>query len=210
MLAAGDWFSPRIYGNYWYDKPVFFYWELLISYSLFGINDFAARFFPSLMSTVAIFLTYWFTRRLYDEKLAFVAALLFGTSVGGWYVGHAIITDMTLYVAECLTLIGFYLGYTEKKPRWWYLAFVAAAAGVLTKGPIGLCMPGLIILVFLAVRRDLKALVSPHILIGLRALHGPMCALVLSDVSQARQRLHRYLLRRAQRDARESGRASAR
>jgi 4-amino-4-deoxy-L-arabinose transferase-like glycosyltransferase len=176
MLAAGDWLSPRIYGNYWYDKPVFFYWELLISYSLFGINDFAARFFPALLSVAAIFLTYWFTRRLYEEKLAFVASLLFGTSVGCWYVGHAIITDMTLYVAECLTLIGFYLGYTEKKPGWWYLAFVAAAVGVLTKGPIGLCMPGLIILVFLVVRRDLKALVSPHILLGLVLFTG-LCAL---------------------------------
>ena len=25
MLASGDWLSPRIYGNYWYDKPWMFY-----------------------------------------------------------------------------------------------------------------------------------------------------------------------------------------
>ena len=28
MLASGDWLSPRIYGNYWYDKPWMFYGEL--------------------------------------------------------------------------------------------------------------------------------------------------------------------------------------
>ena len=31
MLLSGDWVSPRIYGNYWYDKPAFFtgsYWRL--------------------------------------------------------------------------------------------------------------------------------------------------------------------------------------
>ena len=46
MLLSGDYISPRIYGNYWFDKPVFFYWELIAAFSAFGINEFAARFFP--------------------------------------------------------------------------------------------------------------------------------------------------------------------
>ena len=48
MLAAGDWLSPRIYGNYWYDKPWLFYGELLVAFSWFGETSFAARFFPAL------------------------------------------------------------------------------------------------------------------------------------------------------------------
>ena len=40
MLASGDFTSPRIYGNYWYDKPIFFYWELIAAFQLFGIEDF--------------------------------------------------------------------------------------------------------------------------------------------------------------------------
>lgn len=48
MLASGDYVSPRIFGNYWYDKPVFFYWELIAAFKLFGVSDFAARFFPAL------------------------------------------------------------------------------------------------------------------------------------------------------------------
>ena len=50
MLAAGDYLSPQIYGNYWYDKPIFFYWELIAAFSLFGVTDFAARFFPALFA----------------------------------------------------------------------------------------------------------------------------------------------------------------
>ncbi|WP_418521259.1 ArnT family glycosyltransferase, partial [Megasphaera massiliensis] len=49
MLAAGDWLSPRIFGNYWYDKPPFFYWLEMISYSLFGATDFASRL-PSALA----------------------------------------------------------------------------------------------------------------------------------------------------------------
>ena len=43
MLAAGDWLSPRIYGNFWYDKPPLFYWLEMISYSILGISDYASR-----------------------------------------------------------------------------------------------------------------------------------------------------------------------
>ena len=46
MLAAGDYFSPQIYGNYWYDKPIMFYLELIAAFKLFGLSDFSARFFP--------------------------------------------------------------------------------------------------------------------------------------------------------------------
>lgn len=37
MLSAGDYISPRIYGNYWYDKPIFFYWELIAAFGVGGI-----------------------------------------------------------------------------------------------------------------------------------------------------------------------------
>lgn len=52
MLASGDWLSPRIYGNYWYDKPWMFYGELLVAFQLFGETSFAARFFPAVFGTI--------------------------------------------------------------------------------------------------------------------------------------------------------------
>ena len=58
MMAAGDLISPRIYGHYWYDKPVLFYWELIAAFSLFGQTEFAARFFPAMFSAVSLLLTY--------------------------------------------------------------------------------------------------------------------------------------------------------
>lgn len=166
MMAAGDLISPRIYGHYWYDKPVLFYWELIVAFSLFGQTEFAARFFPAMFSAVSLLLTYWFGRRLYGERIGFVAALLMGTSVELWYLGHAVITDMTLFVSMSGMLIAFYLGYEERRVRWYYLAFFLAGVAVLTKGPIGLCLPGLIILLFLAWERRLRELWSPHILAG--------------------------------------------
>ena len=62
MLSAGDFISPRIYGNYWYDKPIFFYWELLAAFSAFGVNEFAARFFPAVFSVLNVLETYLFAK----------------------------------------------------------------------------------------------------------------------------------------------------
>lgn len=167
MLASGDYFSPRIFGNYWYDKPIFFYWELIAAFKLFGINDFAARFFPALFGMAGIFLTYAFTTHLYDKKTGFLTSLILLTTLEYFYLSKAIITDITLFVFYSACLMAFYLAYSEHRPRWYYLAYACAALAVLTKGPIGLLQPGLIILLFLAWRRDFKALLHIKLFSGL-------------------------------------------
>jgi len=158
MLAAGDYLSPQIYGNYWYDKPIFFYWELIAAFSVFGVTDFAARFFPALFAAVGLVLTYVFARRLYDERTAFWSTIILGTGVLYSVLAKLILTDMSLFVFFGGTLAAFFIGYYEQRTYYFYIAYACAGLAVLTKGPIGLLLPGLVILVFLAAARDLSAL----------------------------------------------------
>ena len=158
MLAAGDYLSPQIYGNYWYDKPIFFYWEMIAAFSVFGVTDFAARFFPALFAAVGLVMTYAFARRLYDERTAFWAAIILGTGVLYSFLAKLILTDMSLFVFFGGTLAAFFIGYYEREQKYFYIAYACAGLAVLTKGPIGLLLPGLVILVFLALARDLSAL----------------------------------------------------
>ena len=158
MLAADDWISPRIYGNFWFDKPIMFYWELLAAYKLFGVGEFASRIFPAVFATLGVFLTYFFAQKLYDKRIALASAIMLATSLEYWYLSHAIITDMTLLVMFSATLISFFLGYRAGKPKFYLISFAASGIAVLTKGPIGFFLPGLIILIFLAWQGDLKHL----------------------------------------------------
>ena len=158
MLATGDWLSPRIYGDFWFDKPILFYWELLIAYKIFGVGEFASRFFPAIFATLGIFTTYFFGAKLYNQKIGFVAAIILATSLEYWYIAHAVITDMTLLLMFSLTLITFYLGYRASNPRLYLISFAASGVAVLTKGPIGFFLPGLIILIFLTWQGDLRHL----------------------------------------------------
>ena len=167
MLEAGDYFSPRIYGNFWFDKPIFFYWELLLACGIFGVNEFALRFFPAVFASTGVFLTYFFASKMYNRKVGFVAAVILATSPEYWYIAHAIITDMTLFCTISTTLMVFFFAYTKNKPKYLYIAFAAAGVAVLTKGPIGFLLPGLIILLFLISQSDLKYLWRGEILKGL-------------------------------------------
>lgn len=158
MLQAGNYLSPQIYGNYWYDKPIFFYWEVIAAFKLFGINEWAARFFPALFGISGLLMTYWFTQKLFNRLTALVATVILGTSLEYWLISKTVITDMTLFVFFNAALIFFYLGYYFKKRNYYYGAYFFAGMAVLTKGPIGLLLPGLIVVLFLVSQRDYKEL----------------------------------------------------
>ena len=166
MLASGNYLSPLIYGNYWYDKPILFYWELLAAFKIFGIQEFSARFFPALSGIAGLFLTYGFASRIYDRKTGLTAAVILGTSLEYWLLSKTIITDGALFLFFNASLICFYLAYTTGQKNYYYGCYLSSALAVLTKGPIGLLLPGLIILVFLAWQHDLARLKQMKLAIG--------------------------------------------
>lgn len=187
MVLSNDWISPQIYGHYWYDKPIFYYWELALSYTLFGFNEMASRLPAALLGSASVLFTYWFARHVYSEKIGWLSAIILGTSVECWLLSKAIITDTTLFLFMSMAIAFFYLGYTENR-RYYYLCYIAAAFAVLTKGPIGLLLPGLAALLFLAYNKDLEEMKHVHLFSGLilfavitGAWYGTMCYLHGSD-----------------------------
>ena len=81
MVLSGDWLSPQIYGHYWYDKPVFFYWLTALSYKLFGFTEFASRFFPAVFGMASIVLLGWAGSKLYNARTGFYSAVILVSSV---------------------------------------------------------------------------------------------------------------------------------
>ena len=175
MVLSGDWLSPQIYGHYWYDKPIFYYWELAISFALFGFNEMAARLPSAILGTLSLLFTYWFARRIYGEKVGWLAALILGTSVEFWLLSKAIITDATLFLFMSGAIAFFYLGYSEDR-KYYFLCYLFAALATLTKGPIGILLPGLAALLFLAYNKDLSEMKRVHLFSGL-SLFFLLCGL---------------------------------
>ena len=86
MLAAGDLLSPRIYGDYWYDKPPMYYWLVAGSAKIFGMGEFAARFPSALFAVTGALFLFGSISRLFNVRIGFFSALVMLTSLEYYYV----------------------------------------------------------------------------------------------------------------------------
>jgi 4-amino-4-deoxy-L-arabinose transferase-like glycosyltransferase len=94
MAETGDWITPRLYGQPWFEKPPLYYWSAALSFKLFGVSEISARLpsaFFALLATLAIA---WLAWRVYDGETARWTLLLLPTSVGMVAFSHAAATDM--------------------------------------------------------------------------------------------------------------------
>ncbi len=149
MVEAGDWMSPRIYGVYWYDKPIMVYWLLCLSYSLFGAVDFAARLPAAFTGALSVVLLIWYGRRILKDNVQAVwAGAMLAVSLECWVISHAIITDSILLLFTIPTMLSAYIGITEGSTKHLVIAYAAAGLSCLTKGPVGLVLPGLLLVLW--------------------------------------------------------------
>lgn len=151
MLKFQDFISPRIYGEFWYDKPPMYYWLVAISISFFGDNEFAARFPSALLAVGGAILIYFAGRKLFNERAALLAALILTTMLEYFYLGNAAVTDMTLTFCLTAALLAFLLDKT-------YLLFLFAALATMTKGPVAIAFCVGIIFLYQVLSGNIKTM----------------------------------------------------
>lgn len=94
MAETGDWVTPRLYGQPWFEKPVLYYWGAALSFKIFGVSEAAARLPSALSALLATLALAWLAWRLYGGETARWLLLLLPTSVGMIGFSHAAATDM--------------------------------------------------------------------------------------------------------------------
>jgi len=148
MLESGDWMHPQLMGIYHYHKPPMTYWITAISYKIFGVSPFAARFFLQVSILLEIILVYLIGKILLkDKKKAFFAAMLYASFPTVIIAGRALTTDA--YLTTFILLGVFFWICYEEKPKPWILllSYISLGLGFLTKGPVDLIVP-LVLLAF--------------------------------------------------------------
>lgn len=160
MIMFGDFVSPRIYGEFWYDKPPMYYWLVAGAFQILGISDFAARFPSAVLAIGGAILLYLAGRKLLGERAGLISALILVTSLEYFYLGNAAVTDMTLTFFLTASLLAFL------HHRYW-LMYACCGLGVLTKGPVALFFCGVIIVLYLLLTRSIKRICSMKMLSGI-------------------------------------------
>lgn len=172
MAVSNNYLIPRLNGLPYADKPVLYFAVDAISIKILGASELAARL-PSLLFTLAtLTLVWWFGTKTLGAIGGVVAAAATGAAPLTLAFARTVIFDSALTFFVALSIFGFYLAAevprsereSAKKDRaaWMtVLGWVGLALAVLTKGPIGLALPLMVMLPYLAWRKRVDALWDP-------------------------------------------------
>ena len=168
MLQRGDWCTPVFNGENFYDKPVLHFWLVIVSYLALGVNELAARLPAAVMGLCGTLLVYLWARTLYSGLTALFSALVLATSVEYVILSQNIIHDLTLSFFISLALFLFHKASREQGfTKITFACFYGAlGCAVLTKGPIGLLLPGLIIFLYLLKTKQWGLVLNRNIVFG--------------------------------------------
>ena len=167
MVGSGSWLIPHLNYVIYAEKPPLLYWLTAISFHLFGINEFAARFFVALFAVLGVAATAAFAGRVFGRRHALIAGAVLTTMPLYAAMAQALTTDMVLAALVTMANFAMFLQWREGG-RWCWVAYVAIALGVLTKGPVAIVLPALAMLAFLLWEGDLRgAMRRFHVLSGI-------------------------------------------
>jgi 4-amino-4-deoxy-L-arabinose transferase-like glycosyltransferase len=169
MLESGNWITPTFNYELRTAKPALLYWVQAASYTFLGVNEFAARLPSVLAAMLTVLLTYELARRMFGASTGLLAGLVLASAIEFCLLAHAATPDATLLFFTSLTFYFFWLAVEGNRP-WWYVAAGAAAGfAVLTKGPVGIALPGLVAVSYCVWDRRLGSLCDRRVLAGIGA-----------------------------------------
>jgi 4-amino-4-deoxy-L-arabinose transferase-like glycosyltransferase len=171
MLARGDWVVPTFNHELRTQKPVLLYWLMMASYSVFGVNEFAARLPSAILAVGTTLVTFHLGRILFNARVALLAGLMMATCLMFGVAARAATPDSCLIFFTTLSMLVFVwavsrrhgafgqqsprpTSYTDFLPGRWIdflLLYAAMAVAELAKGPIGMALPLATIGLFLLV-----------------------------------------------------------
>ena len=144
MFLRNDWITPTLGGFNWFEKPALLYWLEIVSYQIFGVNEFAARFGPALCGLGTI-ISVWLLCRKATSNSDFAnwSALVAASTVGIIAFSRGASFDIVVTFPLTAAMAGFIIyrarDGSRSLPLVCFYFFIGVA--LLAKGLIGLLFP---------------------------------------------------------------------
>ena len=172
MVATQDWITTRLNGIKYFEKPPLQTWMNAITFELFGLGEWQARLWTGLCGLLGIGLVAYAGRRVFNERTAYYAPLVLASSFFWAGMGHINTLDMGLAGMMTISLCGLLLAQrndaSRSEQRNWMLAcWAGMALAVLSKGLIGIVLPGAVLVLYTLLSRDWAIWKRLHLVKGL-------------------------------------------
>jgi 4-amino-4-deoxy-L-arabinose transferase-like glycosyltransferase len=172
MLQSGDYLTPVFHEKKRFAKPILYYWQVALSYKVFGINLVSARLWSVVLGTLSAVLVFLLGRRLLSTQAAMLSALILPSIYLHFQLSRWATTDMTLNFFILCAFYFFIKAFQGEvnRTRNYFLFYLAMALGFLAKGPPAILIPALTIAALLFIRGDWKRFAEMRLLSGLMIL----------------------------------------
>lgn len=159
MFVTGDWITPRYNGYKYFEKPPLQTWLNALTFAWFGIGEWQARLYTGLASFAGVLLVGFTGARLFNPLSGLLAAVVLACSPYWNLMGHFNALDMGLAFWMALSLCSLLLaqrpGLQAGAARgWMWVCWAAMAFAVLSKGLVGLILPGAVLVLYTLIARD--------------------------------------------------------
>ena len=147
VVESGDWVTPIYNGKAFLDKPMLFTWMVAISFIVLGFTELAARLPAAVVGMAGVLVTYLLGRRMFGARAGFLGGAILASSILYLVMSRTVVHDIALALFTTLALCLFYMAVVEpgQRKKFFLLFYVAVAAAVLAKGPLGAVLPVLVI-----------------------------------------------------------------
>ncbi|RME79982.1 MAG: hypothetical protein D6785_10785 [Planctomycetota bacterium] len=157
MVESGDYFTPRINGKVYYDKPLFSYWLVVASYFVTGKWDELTLRIPSaVMAIGSSLLLFFFLYTIFSWEAAVFGALILSTSWGIVFWGHTSQVETHTLFSILLSMVLFYLAWSRNNGWLMSLFWIVSCVFCQMKGLISLALPIAVSGLFLTVEYGLE------------------------------------------------------
>jgi 4-amino-4-deoxy-L-arabinose transferase-like glycosyltransferase len=158
MLDRSDWITPTLQGKAWLEKPVLYYWQAMLSFRVAGsVSDKLARVPAGFDAAMMIVVIYLFLQR-FRPGSELDGALITASCAGVVGFARAAATDMPLAGCFAIGLLAWYAWYESGRRSYLAVSYIFLALGTLAKGPVAPALSAVIILLFIAVKRDWRVI----------------------------------------------------
>ncbi len=159
ILRTGEWMTMHYNHQPAWENSPFFMWLIALSYSVFGVTEFAAKFPSALFGVATILLVYYFARSLYNESAGFLSASVLATTFLFTRYARRAMMDVTLSFFVTLAMFAIILAL-RKDARWFFVWALATSVAILMKSVLGM-FPLVVGFSYIVLTKRYRVIVSP-------------------------------------------------
>jgi 4-amino-4-deoxy-L-arabinose transferase-like glycosyltransferase len=167
MAVSGDYITPRLNGIKYFEKPPLQYWATAIAYTTMGQNERSARFWATFCGFFTLVFTACIARNLGGSRSTpWLAMMICAGSLYPALLGHVNTLDsgVTAFLTGAIAAYLHAQRSANQSKLWMFIAGISLGLAVLSKGLIGIVLPGIAMVLYSLTAFNFSAWKRAHIL----------------------------------------------